>query len=155
MSGHSTLVRESNPITAVESVSTSMWMALSTRPAGSPLMRITQVQDFQQLPLRCIQSCQAGACTELACPAVPSSFVDLQSFGIFGAHFGFFLVAFHFLNTALSRFTSASTGSFLQDPCCSGCQSLCLHPLQWLSMIAASCLGSSINLAPCILLSTI
>ena len=45
-------------------------------------------------------------------------------------------------------FTSASSGSFLQDPCCSGCRCSCLHPLQRLSTIAASCLGSSIHSAP-------
>ena len=104
VSGHCTLVRESIPIAAVESVSTSMWISLSTRPVDSPLMRnITQVQDCEQLTLRCIQSCHAGACTELAWSAVPASFVDLQSIGIFGSHFDFFLDAFHFSTQALSR----------------------------------------------------
>ena len=49
VSGHSTPVRESIPIAAVESVWTSMWKALSTRPACSPLMQITQVQDCEEV----------------------------------------------------------------------------------------------------------
>ena len=113
LSGHSTLVRESISIAAVESASTSVWIALSTRPAGSPLMqKITQVQDCEQLTVRCIHSRSAGACTELASPAVPASFVDLQSIEIFGSHFDFLLGAFHSLNTRFVTFASASSGSF-------------------------------------------
>ena len=112
-SGHSTLVLDSIPIAAVESASTSMWIALSTRPAGSPLMRkIIQVKDCEHLTVRCIRSRSVGVCTELTSPADLASFVDLHSIGIFGSHFDFFLGAFHSLNTRLVTFTSASSGSF-------------------------------------------
>ena len=66
-----------------------------------------------------------------------------------------FSVPFIFPTQSFVTIASASSGSFLQDPCCSGCRCLCLHPLQRLSPVAASCLGSSIHSAPCLLLSTI
>ena len=51
---------------------------------------------------------------------------------------------------ALSRLHQPLLDRFIQDPCYSGCQCLCLYRLQRLSAIAASCLESSIHSTPCL-----
>ena len=61
-----------------------------------------------------------------------------------------YLVPFIRSTHALSRSHQPLLDRFIQDPCCSGCQCLCLHPLQRLSAISASCLESSIHSTHCL-----